>query len=137
MIGVREEAAKHNFENFHNATVAIIRKALFSDITVPDEDGVDKKYNGRYFPEVRFLVNEVDVKEVTPVNAEIYKLLNQSIKSNMIIVCKKMESAAEIDAAMQKVKAKAAISTLREKLVDIENANLRLEKLEKAKSKIV
>lgn len=130
---IREEAAQHNFEDFHNSTVKIIRAALFKPHTIEFSNGAQVVVQGKYFDEVKFLVSEIDVKEITPVNEEISSLLNQSIKSNMIIVCKKMEQEANLTAQKEKVTAEAEIQRLRETLIDIENENLKLERIETAR----
>lgn len=131
--GIREEAARHNFEDFHNQTVQIIRGALFKDYTITNSKGVQSVVHGLYFEEMNFLVSEIDVKEVTPVNEEINNLLNQSIKSNMVIVCKKMEQEANLKAEKEKVQAQALLQKLKETLIDIENENYKLDIVEKTK----
>jgi len=40
---IREEAAKFTFEEFHNSTVQILRKALFKDHVVKYENGKEEK----------------------------------------------------------------------------------------------
>lgn len=129
---IREEAAKYTFEEFHSRTVGIIHKTLFEEQEI-EVRGTKQKLTGLYFPEIKFLVSEVDVKDVAPVNQEINILLNQSIKSNMIIVCNKMEQEANLKSQKEKIKTNAEIQRLRQNLIDIKNENLSLEKIERAK----
>jgi major vault protein len=130
---IREEAAKFTFEEFHSKTVGLIRSVLFQDHIVSNTKGEKSKVHGLYFDEIKLLISEVDVKEVTPVNDEINNLLNQSIKSNMIIVCNKMEQDANLKSQKEKIKTSAEIQKLRQNLIDIQNENMSLEKIENAK----
>ena len=129
---VRELAAIFTFEQFHTGTVGLIRKHLFTDnkVMVGKEERI---VNGIYFDEIKLLVSEFDVREVSPVNSQINDLLNQSIKSNMKIVCNKMETEASREAQKEQLKAEAEIQKLREELIGIENENLMIETLEEAK----
>jgi len=130
---IREEAAQYTFEEFHGKTVGLIRKAVFKDNTVTDSKGVTTTHHGLYFDEIKLLISEVDVKDVAPVNEEINNLLNQSIKSNMVIVCRRMEQEANLKSQKEKICALAEIQKLREGLIDIQNQNMSLERIEKAK----
>jgi len=130
---IREEAAKYTFEEFHNSTVQLVRKSLFKENVVKYENSIEEKIMGVYFPENKFLVSEIDVKTIEPVNQEISSLLNQSIKSNMVIVCKRMEQSASLQAQKEKVKAQSDLQLLKEKLISVLNTNLELETVEKAK----
>ncbi len=130
---IREEAAKYLFEEFHTNTVAIIRKSLFRDVELVHEDGVKENAHGLLFDEIKLLISEVDVKSVDPSNPEINRLLNQSIKSNMRIVCQKLELEASLNAQKESIKEEANIQKLRESFIDIQNENFSLDKVEKAK----
>lgn len=125
---IREETAKFTFEEFNKGTVGQIRKVLFKDYELKN-----KKFSGVYFEEIKLLISEIDVKEIVPVNPEISKLLNQSIKSNMVIVCSKMENEANLNSKKDKVKGEAELNKLKEKLITIQNENLQLEKIGKSK----
>jgi hypothetical protein len=103
---VREEAT-YTFEQFHSRTVGIIRK-VFQEHTVRIGNETCQ-VTGTLFDEIKLFISEVDVKDVPPVNKEINSLLNQSIKSNMTIVCKKMEQEANREAEKQKIKAQSDI----------------------------
>lgn len=72
---IREEAARHVFEEFHNNTAHLIQKVLFKEHVVKYDSGKEEKVFGLYFPENKFLVSEVDVKSVVPANPEINQLL--------------------------------------------------------------
>lgn len=130
---IREEAAAHNFEEFHNKTVEILRISLFKDNNILDSKGNVQKMNGLFFSEINLLISEVDIKNIEPTNQEINKLLNESIKSNMRLVCAKMEQEANLEAKKLNIKAQGEIQKIRQKLIEIQNKNLKLETVEKAK----
>lgn len=132
MSRVRELAALFTFEEFHSGTVSLIRKHLFNESKV-NVGNEEKSVLGIYFDEIKLLVSEIDVKSISPVNNQINDLLNQSIKSNMRIVCNKMETEASREAQKEQLKAEAEIQKLREELIGIENENLQVEKVEEAK----
>jgi len=95
---IREEAASHNFEEFHNRTVEILRISLFKENEISDSKGNKQKYQGLFFSEINLLISEIDIKNIEPTNQEISKLLNESIKSNMRLVCSKLEQEANLEA---------------------------------------
>eukprot|EP01028_Stygiella_incarcerata_P013163 TRINITY_DN81578_c0_g1_i1.p1 TRINITY_DN81578_c0_g1~~TRINITY_DN81578_c0_g1_i1.p1 ORF type:complete len:528 (-),score=152.65 TRINITY_DN81578_c0_g1_i1:151-1734(-) len=129
MGDIREIASKYDFEELHNATVKILREHLFKHSEL---DG-GKVVHGKYFPLNRLLVSEVDVKAVMPVNQEIQDLLSDSIKSNMSILCKKLEQQADLSAKKERMAGEREIQTLKESLIDVQNRNLRLSEIEAAK----
>jgi len=51
----------------------------------------------------------------------------------MGIVCKRMEQSANLQAQKEKVKALSELQILKEKLITVQNTNLELDKVEKAK----
>jgi len=128
---IREEAAKFTFESLHKGTVGLLRKALFTKHQI-DVDGNLMEKEGYYFPEIRLMITEIDVKQITPVNREINDLLNQSIKSNMIIFGRKMEQEANLQAEKAKIKAEEEVSKLKQSLIEIKNANIQKESMNEA-----
>lgn len=134
---IREAAAGTNFEQFHCSSANILRERLFKEYTVPvkypGESETQLKVQGRYFRENSFLVFELDVKEVTPVDEEIASLLNESIKSNMKILCRKLEDSAQLQNEKERIESEAEIARLRRNLIEIENANHTKSTIEKAR----
>jgi major vault protein len=129
---IREASANYTFEEFHGSTVALIRSVLFSDNTI-EVSGKKVQVHGLLFDEINLLISEVDVKEISPVNEEINGLLNESIKTNMRVVCQKMEMDAKREEQVKKIQAQSEIAKLRENLIDIQNENMDLDKVTKAK----
>jgi hypothetical protein len=141
---IREEAAGFNFEEFHNKTVTILRDSLFKDNEIIDSKGkVNMILNsfkgnktvhfGIFFSEINLLISEIDIRNIEPTNHEIGKLLQESIKSNMRMVCSKMEQEANMEAKKLNIKAQEEIQKIKQKLIEIQNKNLKLETVEKAK----
>eukprot|EP00762_Andalucia_godoyi_P007579 ANDGO_00780.mRNA.1 Major vault protein len=147
---IRELATKYTFEEFHNGTVSLISKAIFkhlANLTNPSEDPVpisegpkgsaNPKYASwtacRWFASNRMCLYGIDVKQVNPTSAEIGSLLSESIKSNMSIVCKKMEQQAQLELQKGRLAGQSQIAELRGQLIALQNENYRLETLERAK----
>jgi hypothetical protein len=63
------------------------------------------------------------VKEVVPVDAEIAALLNESLKTNMNILCNKLEDSSKLDAEKDRVQNEAEIARLQSSLMDVELKN--------------
>lgn len=129
---IREEAAKHTFEEFHKNCADILHTAVFKEHEI-EFDGKKSKYTGLYFSEIKLLISQIDVKKFKPVNPEINELLNESIKSNMVIFCNKMEQEAQFKSQKEKIKTDAELQALRQQLIDTINENMSLEVIEKAK----
>ena len=130
---IREEAASFNFEEFHNKTVKILRDSLFKDNEISDSNGNKTIHFGLFFEEINLLISEIDIRNIEPTNQEISKLLHESIKSNMRMVCSKLEQEANMEAKKLNIKAQEDIQKIRQKLLEIQNKNLKLETVEKAK----
>lgn len=130
---IREEAAGHNFEDFHTASAQILRSKLFKEYNIKNSKQEERSLTGRYFPEFSFLIFELDVREVTPVDEEIASLLNESIKSNMKTLCTKLENSAKLQEEKERIESQVEISKLRKSLIEIENSNFYKQTIEKAK----
>ena len=129
---IREASANYTFEEFNTSTVGLLRKVLFKDTEIHYGNKVAKAH-GLLFDEINLLISEIDVKEISPVNEEINRLLNESIKTNMKVVCMKMEQDAKREEQIKKIQAQSEIAKLRESLIDIQNENMDLDKVTKAK----
>lgn len=133
---IREESAQNNFEEFHTGAAKILRNAIFKDYSIDYSfDGKKDtfKANGRYFKEMCFFIFELDVKEVIPVDQEIASLLEESIKSNMSILCSKLNDSASNQQEKEKIHHECEIQELKQNLIIIENENFTQETLEKEK----
>lgn len=129
---IREATAGYTFEEFHGNTVSIMRRVLFQDNKIV-VSGEERTMHGLWFDEINLLISEVDVKEITPVNEEINRLLNESIKTNMRVVCSRMENEAKRESEIKKIQARSEIAKLTENLIDIQNENMDLDQVTKAK----
>jgi major vault protein len=121
---IREEAAKHNFEDFHAKTYDIIKNLLF-----PKIEG-ERKY--RKF-ENGLEIFSVDIKSLTPEDPDIANKLNLAISNNMDIYVQKILQQAELEARRELIKGQKNIEELRKDLIELKNTNLRNEKISKTK----
>lgn len=53
-------------------------------------DGSDLKTSGRFFSETNFLIFQIDVRQVVPVDKDIAELLGENLKQNTSILCQKV-----------------------------------------------
>ncbi len=133
---VRGAASMRTFEEFHTSSAEILRASIFKNAVVPltvDGKKVTQEHYGRFFPEFNFLIFELDVKSVSAADAEIEELLDESIKSSMNIMVDKLRSQSEFQQQKEKIQSETEIAKLKRNLIEIENANLTKEKVEKAK----
>lgn len=122
---IREEAAKHNFEDFHANTYDIIKDLLFPK----NNEGVRQ---WRQF-ENGLEIFSVDIKSITPEDPDIIAKLNLAIQSNMEIYIAKLLQRAELEARTLLIKGKKELEELRKDLIELKNSNLREERIGKAK----
>jgi regulator of protease activity HflC (stomatin/prohibitin superfamily) len=120
---IREEAAKHNFEEFHANTYDIIKDLLF-----PKVDGVRK---WRVF-ENGLEIFSVDIKSISPEDPAIANKLNSAISNNMDIYVQKILQQAEFEAKKELIKGEKNLESLRKDLIDLKNSNERFEKIQRA-----
>jgi major vault protein len=118
---IREEAAKHNFEEFHSSAAEIVKKAIFGE-----KDHYIFEENG-------FEIFGIDIKRVVPEDAEIAAQLNKAIKSNMEVYVNKIQQTAQLEAERQLVAGKTEIERSRAQLITSEQENLRTQKFGAAK----
>eukprot|EP01080_Neovahlkampfia_damariscottae_P003362 gene3362-5909_t len=133
---VRETSSQHNFEEFHTGAAKILRKSIFKKYSIPTVfEGKKETFEGigRFFEEMQFFIFELDVKEIIPVDAEIASLLEESIKSNMTILCSKLSDTAQNEQEKERLLQECEIEELKHGLIKLENENLTNEILEKEK----
>jgi hypothetical protein len=75
----------------------------------------------------------LDVKEIKPVDEEIERLLDQSIKTSMTIMCAKLNDSAETASEKDRIVSMAEVEQLKRELINIENANYVKEQIETAR----
>jgi major vault protein len=133
---IREVASMNEFEKFHTSASQLMRERLFKDYKIQvkrESKTVEEEFRGRFFPEFNFLIFEMDVKRIHPVDNEIAALLDESIKSSMKILCRKLNDNAETEAEKEKIESESEIAKLQRNLIEIQSANYSKEVLEKAK----
>ncbi|KAL0484707.1 major vault protein [Acrasis kona] len=131
---IREQASTHDFESFHTSSSTILRSALFKDYEFTNKNNNSKQVHyGRFFSEFNFLVFSLDVKQVKPVDSELALLLDESIKSSMKIMCKKLNDSAEFAAEKERIENETEVAKLRKSLIEIEIGNYKKEVIEKAR----
>ena len=133
---VRESSSQQNFEEFHTGAAKILRKSIFKKYSIPFTfEGKKDTFEGigRFFEEMQFFIFELDVKEIIPVDEEIASLLEESIKSNMTILCSKLSDTAMNEQEKERLLQECEIEELKHSLIKLENENLTNEILEKEK----
>jgi major vault protein len=119
---IREEAAKHNFEDFHSMAAELIKTTVFS------------KGGGSFvFEENGFEIFGIDIKKIAPEDAEIAQQLNEAIKSNMEVYVNKIQQQAKLEAERELVQGKIAIEQSKGELIALEQTNIRANDLGLAK----
>lgn len=121
---IRDETAKHNFEDFHPQAYDNIRNCLF-----PKVDGVRQF---RQF-ENGLEIFSVDIKSAIPEDPDIANKLSAAISSNMDIYVEKIQQQAELEAKRELIKGEKAMAKKRKALIQLKNTNLRDEQIGKAK----
>ncbi|HME55708.1 MAG TPA: SPFH domain-containing protein [Candidatus Lokiarchaeia archaeon] len=129
---IREEAAKHNFEQFHSDATQIIKDVIFNQhgITITDDDG--EQHKSYVFAENGFEIFDIDVKNVTPEDPDIAAKLNAAISQNMDIYVRKIQQTAELEAQQKLIDGKMTIERARADLIALEQENRRTEEIGKA-----
>jgi len=118
---IREEAANYNFEDFHSKAAEIVKTAIFGE----------KEWY--LFDENGFEVFGIDIKNIVPEDPEIAAQLNAAIKSNMDVYVQKIKQTAELEAERQLIEGKTGIEKSKAALIELEQENLKRQKLGKAK----
>lgn len=133
---IREEISHHPFEKIHSNAVSILRDRLFKQYELKvTQNSVDKveKVRGRFFSEFNFLIFDINIKSLQVVDKEIAALLDQSLKSSMMILCNKLNDNAEIEAKKDQLDSEIEIELLQSNVIKQEHENYKKEHLEKAK----
>ena len=126
---IREEAAKHNFEQFHSDATQIIKDVIFNQHgrTIADNEG--NSHPSYVFTENGFEIFDIDVKNVTPEDPDIAAKLNAAISQNMDIYVRKIQQIAELEAQRNLVEGKMEMEKSRGTLIALEQENHRSEKV--------
>lgn len=133
---IREIAAKTLFENFHRDSARFIRLAVFG------EDSGENPV--RMFPEINLKISAVDIENVEPVDEEISKNLQESIKTNIQIQLNATKEEADARARLKKIeseKGESQASSLRDQkkevekklLIELQNENQKMITIEAVK----
>jgi len=133
---IRETASHYSFEEFHKNSSSILREKLFKEYSrkvVQAGEEKEAKFVGRFFDEFNFLIFELDIKKLVPVDPEIELLLDQSIKQSMKIMCNKLNDNAEFEGRISKIKNDVEIAKLRGTVIDLEHQNRVKETLHRIK----
>jgi len=121
---IRDEAARHHFEELHSQATLIIKKAVFGD-------------QGSYiFKQNGFEIFDIDIKEIIPKDEEIAKQMNDAIKSNMAIFVNKMEQLAKVEAERLQIEAEIELEEKKKKLLEIQHQNMKAEEMTKVSIKV-
>ena len=121
---IRDEAAKHDFEELNSQSMIIIKQAIF---------GAQSSY---IFEENGFEIFDIDIQEIVPEDKEIATQLKEAIKSNMEVYVNKIKQTAEIEAQKELIQGNMQIETKKKELIKIQQENLRNEKLEQARIEV-
>ncbi|WP_371801875.1 hypothetical protein [Candidatus Lokiarchaeum ossiferum] len=119
---IRQEAAQHNFEEFHSKAAELIEPVLF-------------KHDLTYFrfEENYFEIFGLDIKKILPQDAEIANQLNAAIKSNMDVYVNKIQQTAQLEAERQLVEGRIEIEDTKQALYEKELANFKFKEIGNAK----
>jgi len=131
---IRNVAADLNFSEFQVDTVKHFRQNLFvesmaksfraafgEDFTLPhgakDSDCI-------YIPDIHFLVTEIDVKEMEPVDKNLKNQFNNELKDRMSIMVSRLQREAELE--LERFKQEMQLN-------ELEDRRMRLQKAEDEK----
>jgi regulator of protease activity HflC (stomatin/prohibitin superfamily) len=118
---IRSTAAQHDFEEFHANALQYVKDAVFGE-----------GQGSRTFEENGLEIFGIDVTAITPSDKRIADKLHDAIKKNMQIYCDKLVLTATLESERQEVEGKSSIASEREKLIQAEAKNKRLQTLEAA-----
>ncbi len=116
---IREEAAKHDFENFHSGAGLLVKKAIFADA------------NERVFTDNLLIVFGIDVETVRPQDAEITETLAEAIKTNVRIYTERVQEEAKLASEARIIEGKARNEEARAELLKHQLTNDREQVLGK------
>lgn len=119
---IREEAAKHDFEDFHANATNILQSVIFG---VPHASYV--------FEENNHVISALDIKEIAPSDPDIARQLNDAIKANMQVYTDKIQQEARLEAERQLVAGRIRIESEKKALIELEQENLRTKAIGEAR----
>ncbi len=117
---IREEAAKHNFEDFHSQAATIVKQAIFGD------------EKSRVFGDNNLEVFGVDVEQIVPEDPEIKEKLADAIKTNVDIYTRRAQEQAELESERRLIDGRIENEKARRKLIDFQVTNKKKERLANA-----
>lgn len=108
---IREEAAKHDFEEFHARAAELVKLAVFSGNA------------SRVFPENGLEILGVDVENVLPIDDQIAKTLDEAGRIKIAVIAKRTREAAEIESERQLIEGRIQTEIKRRDLIALEARN--------------
>lgn len=96
---IREAAAMHTFADFKVDTVRHLQEAIFSTGNSLPSGQCPRDGPCLYLEDIRFLVTEVDVKGLEPVDQGLKKQFTQELQNRMQLLVARMEQEAEVELA--------------------------------------
>ncbi|MBI2483138.1 hypothetical protein HYV74_03085 [Candidatus Uhrbacteria bacterium] len=108
---IREEAAQHNFENFHAQAATLVQQKVF---------GAAQE---RAFPENGFVVFGIDVEGIEPEDPEIQRKLADAIKTNVDIYTSRVQEEAKLESERRVTEGKAKNEAARRALIELHEQN--------------
>uniref|UniRef100_A0A7S2D290 Band 7 domain-containing protein n=1 Tax=Octactis speculum TaxID=3111310 RepID=A0A7S2D290_9STRA len=100
---IRECAAEKNFQEFKVDTVRHLQAGMFSNnVAVPSGDEKVNLDNCLFFEDLNYLVTEVDVKELEPLDKGLKRQFNAELQERMKVLVARMQQEAEVELAKYK-----------------------------------
>ena len=115
---IRQEAAQHDFEEFHANAAQYIGEKIFTN-----------ERNYYRFEENGFEIFAIDIKKIIPEDKDIADQLSAAIKSNMDIYINKMQQFAQLEAERQLNEGRLEIEKSKKRLLELEQENYRAKTL--------
>lgn len=115
---IREEAARHDFEDLHARAVELVKAAIL---------GVKGQ---RVFTENDLIIFGVDVERITPDDEEIQEKLAEAIKTNVDIYTNRVQEEAKLESERRLIEGRVKNEAARAELITQELANERQKRLE-------
>ena len=118
---IRSLVAKRDFEDLHSNALQYAKEAIFNG------------GSSRVFEENGLEIFGIDITSIVPDDPKIAERLQEAIKHNLDIYCKKIVLQATLEAERQEVEGKKLVEAERGDLIDAQNANRRRQVTEQAK----
>lgn len=136
---IRDECAKHDFEDLHSNAMKIVKTAVFGTTEpktkTPDQSESDEYEYSYIFKENGLKVIDIDIKRIAPEDDAIADQLNEAIKSNMTIYVDKLKQNAKLEAEREAIEGKKLIEEEKKELIKLEQANMEAKQVGSAKIK--